>query len=447
MSPRIYSYYRFSTAVKRRLYKRMSPAGRVLLIISLLAILFGFNTRLTMIYQLAALAVALLLVSFPLSFFCVPGIQVRRMLPDTCTAGERLTYRLRLKNGSSKLSQGIFYTELPLTITPSYEEFATAVEDGESDRNAFDRKFAYYRWQWLIERKAGAKFVPSALPLVPPNETMTVEVSFVPLRRGYIRLSGYSLHRLDPFGLFKNEVQISDAQRILVLPRLYPVAHGELAGSRKYYQGGLTSAASYGESGEFVALREYRQGDPVKHIDWKSTARVGSAIVRQYQEEYFSRLGVLLDTFTAQANDVFEDAVSVAASIIAKHDAGRSHIDLLFACDSCVSSVSMGRGEAGAHRILEVLASITPCSTGSFQDLAKIVFGHSDGLSGLILVLLDMDEQRKKLITYLASNNIPHTIILVSSDWDKATLQLQNISSPNTAIFDTRNHVKVVHLP
>lgn len=425
----------------------MSPAGRLLLTFSLLAILFGFNTRLTMIYQLASLAVALLLVSFPLSIFCVPAIKVRRMLPDTCTAGDKMTYLLQLKNSCSKPSAGIFYTELPQTITPSYKEFASAVEDGESNRNAFDRKLGYYRWLWLIERKAGAKFVPISLPVVSPGETINVEVSFVPLRRGYIRLSGYSLHRLEPFGLFKNEVQISDAKRILVLPRLYPVVHGELSGSRKYHQGGLISAASYGESGEFVALREYRQGDPVKHIDWKSTARVGNAIVRQYQEEYFSRLGVLLDTFTNTANDVFEDAVSVAASIIAKHDAGCCHIDLLFACDRCVSSVSMGRGEAGSQGMLEVLACITPCSTGSFEDLTKMVFGHADGLSGLILVLIDLDEQRKNLIDYLASNNIPHSIILVSSERDRSTLQLQNISSPNAVIFDTSNPVKVVHLP
>lgn len=214
MSPRLYRYYRFSTAVKRRLSQKMSPAGRVLLVFSLLAILFGFNTRMTMIYQLAALSVALLLVSFPLSRFCVPVVYVRRMLPDTCTAGEKLTYLLQLKNDGSKPADGIFYTELPQTSFPSYEEFATAVEDGESNRNAFDRKFAYYRWQWLIERKSGAKFAASALPAVPPGGAVNVEVSFVPLRRGYIRLSGYSLYRLEPFGLFKNEKQVSDAKGI-----------------------------------------------------------------------------------------------------------------------------------------------------------------------------------------------------------------------------------------
>jgi uncharacterized protein (DUF58 family) len=260
-------------------------------------------------------------------------------------------------------------------------------------------------------------------------------------------LRGYALHRLDPFGLFKNEVRIGDAKRILVLPRLYPVVHGEFAGSRKYHQGGLTSAASHGESGEFVALREYRPGDPVKHIDWKSTARVGSTIVRQYQDEYFSRLGVLLDTFSQRTDAVFEDAVSVAASIIARQDAGRSHIDLLFACDSCISSVSMGRGEAGPQRMLEVLACITPCSGGSFRDLARMVIGHADGLSGLILVLLEVDDQRKELIAYLASSNIPHTVILVSSDRNDSTINLRDIPSPNAVIFDTGAPVKVVHLP
>lgn len=446
MSPRLYRAYRFVTGVKRRVRRKMSRAGRLFMTFAALAMLFGFNTRLTMIYQLAALSVVLLLVSLPLSWFLSVGVRLRRILPETCTAGEKLTYLLQLENRGDKVTDGLIFTEQPDVGYPSYEEFTEAHEEGETERNFVDRRLGYYRWLWLLERKAGARFDSFALPRLVAGARVQLEVSLLPRRRGYIQLEGYTLHRLEPLGLFKKEILFRDGRKLLVLPKVYPVVRAELAGSRKYHQGGLSSAASCGESGEFLSLREYRAGDPVKHIDWKATARVGSAIVRQYQDEYFSRYGILLDTFTEQEDAVFEDAVSVAASIVGAQDVAESHVDLLFACDTCISSVSLGRGQAAQQHMLEVLACIRRCGKSTFSDLAEVVMAHTGVLSGLIVVLMTVDEERKRLLDYLAGRKIPYRAILITADSDNSRQQLQRLSLEDVVLFDCESEVKLVDL-
>ena len=104
-------------------------------------------------------------------------------------------------------------------------------------------------------------------------------------------------------------------QSILILPKRHPLPAFQLPGAVKYQQGGVSMASSVGESEEFVALREYRAGDPLRRLHWKSFAKFGKPIVKEFQDEFFVRHALLLDTFGAHATtDLFEDAVSVAAS-------------------------------------------------------------------------------------------------------------------------------------
>ncbi len=446
MSPRLYSFYLFLTKTKKRMYSKVGPSGRLLFFFTTLSALFGFNTKLTMIYQLAALFVALLIFSFPISFFFTPAVRIRRVLPKTCTAGKKLTYFLQLENRSGKPASGVIFTEQSGADYPSFELFNTSHESGEKGRNYFDRKVGYHRWLWLLEHNAGARLESFDLPRLRSGEQTEIEISLLPLRRGYIQFDGYTIHRLDPLGLFKNEVFLKDTGKLLVLPKMYPVVQTDLIGARKYHQGGLKSAAGCGESGEFVSLREYRSGDPVKHIDWKVTARAGNTIVRQYQDEYYSRYGILLDTFTGQESALFEDAVSVAASIINQQDASRNMIDLLFACDSCISSVSMGHGQSDRHHMLEVLACITPCRSQEFSSLAELVMSHTGALSGLILVLVKLDDQRKQLVDNLEGLKIPHKVFLISDDRKKSEDLLRSMSLHKATVFDVKRKTKLVDL-
>src|SRR5206468_1933896 len=83
-------------------------------------------------------------------------------------------------------------------------------------------------------------------------------------------------------------------------------------GARKYQRGGIALISSVGDSEEFASLRDYRPGDPLRRIHWRSVARVGRPVVREYQGEFFVRHALVLDTFAGRPEShVFEEAVSV----------------------------------------------------------------------------------------------------------------------------------------
>lgn len=447
MSPKLYKLYKAITIIKRRVRRKVSKTGRLMIFFAALSLLFGMNTTQTMIYQLAVLSVSLVICAFPLSFFFKTVLNVRRILPETCTAGEKFSYSLLLENNTHNKISGQFFTESSGSKLPTFEEFESTDEEGEGDRNFFDRKFGYYRWLWLLNRSVGSRLGAFELPTLEGGEKRRVEVGFTPLRRGYIHLSGFSIYGLEPLGLFKKEKFFHAPDKILVLPKMYPVVRASLAGSRRYHQGGVSGATSSGNTGEFVSLREYRPGDQVKHIDWKATARSNKAIVRQYRDEYFSRYGIMLDTFAApEGGDVFENAVSIAASIVVRQDRSNNLIDLLFAGDQCISSLSTGCGQSSQSTMLEVLACITDCRTRFFSELAETVIAHTTVLSGLILVLLTLDDERKELVTYLKNSKVPHRIILVTSNKRESERVAESMHLPEIVMFDVNEETKVVNM-
>ena len=65
-------------------------------------------------------------------------------------------------------------------------------------------------------------------------------------------------------------------QSVLILPKRYELPPIQLGGASQYQPGGISLASSVGESEEFLSVREYRRGDPLRHIHWKSTSRTGT---------------------------------------------------------------------------------------------------------------------------------------------------------------------------
>ena len=140
----------------------------------------------------------------------------------------------------------------------------------------------------------------------------------------------------------------------------------------KYQQGGVSLAASVGESEEFVSLRDYRPGDPVRHIHWPSWAKTGEPIVKEFQDEFFTRHALILDTFMpVAASAVFEEAVSVAASLVCTIQAQESLLDLMFVGPEAYC-FTMGRGVGHIEQLLEILASVQPCRDRQFNSLLRL---------------------------------------------------------------------------
>jgi uncharacterized protein (DUF58 family) len=236
----------------------------------------------------------------------------------------------------------------------------------------------------------------------------------VPLRRGVLRLDGSIIARTDPFGMFRSLTTVAAPQSVLILPKLYTMPPFELPGSTKYQQGGVSLAASVGESEEFVSLREYRPGDPLRRMHWKSFAKAGKPIVKEFQEEFFVRHALILVTFGSPLHsEVFEEAVSVAASLAFNLQSDDSLLDLMFVGPKAYCFTS-GRGLAHTQQMLEILASVQLCLDKKFEALEQTVIDHCAHVSGAICIFLEWDEARKRLVRSLSSFGIPLRVFVIT---------------------------------
>ncbi len=191
------------------------------------------------------------------------------------------------------------------------------------------------------------------------------------------------------------------------------MAEIRIAGTRKYQPGGVALASTVGDSEEFVSLRDYRAGDPMRRIHWKSFARLGRPVVKEYLDEFFVRHALVLDTFTSHAGDpVFEEAVSVAASIAISMQTQESLLDLMFVGPEAYCFTA-GRGVAHTEQLLEVLACVGPCRDKPFRALHHAVLDRHDALSGCVCVLLGWDDARQELVRHLEALGTPTRVLVV----------------------------------
>jgi uncharacterized protein (DUF58 family) len=206
---------------------------------------------------------------------------------------------------------------------------------------------------------------------------------------------------------------VSVLQTTLVLPRRYLLPPVALPGMMKYQAGGVALASNVGQSDEFVSLRDYRHGDPLRHIHWRSWAKAGKPVVREFEDEFFVRHALVLDTFTDHPySEVFEEAVSVAASFACSIRTQESLLDLLFVGPESYCFTA-GRGLARSEQMLEVLASVQSCLDRSFADLEELVINHVRAVSGCICIMLAWDQERRDFVERLKRLGVPLLVLLI----------------------------------
>jgi uncharacterized protein (DUF58 family) len=175
-------------------------------------------------------------------------------------------------------------------------------------------------------------------------------------------------------------------------------------------------AATMGDSQEFIGLREYRLGDSPRHIDWAAWARSGEPVVKEYQDEYFSRQALILDSFAPLARrDDFEAAVSVAASFVEPLQGNDTLLDLMFVADRAYTMTS-GRGLLTSTALLEVLACVEPQPDGNFVTLSQAARNHAPLLSAVLCVLLSWDNQRQNFVQHLRAFGLPVRVLVIGID-------------------------------
>jgi|HubBroStandDraft_1064217.scaffolds.fasta_scaffold26668_2 uncharacterized protein (DUF58 family) len=408
----VYRFYRVMSWLIHWSQRRFTFAGWLVLVGFCVSAFGALDMESLSAYQGLVLLLWLILVAFAFSLFFRFKFSAERLLPRFGTVGQVFIYRIRVKNLTSKIQMGLTLMENPADPRPSFEEWL-ARQLAEEKKV---RSLRLSRPQQRYNPFRIATVSNASVPPIPPGGEAEVQIAVTPLRRGLLRLEGLTLARTDPLGLVRAFAKFRAPETVLILPKRYPLPPVVMPGSLRFQEGGVALASNVGQSDEFVSLREYRRGDPLRRIHWRSWARIGKPIVREFEDEFFARHALVLDTFSDEPfSETFEEAVSVASSFACAVRTQESLLDLLFV-GSQAYCFTTGRGVGHVEQMLEILASVRVCTDKPFDTLETLALNHISAVSGCICVFLAWDEPRQRLVRKLKALNVPVRVVIIVAD-------------------------------
>jgi uncharacterized protein (DUF58 family) len=157
------------------------------------------------------------------------------------------------------------------------------------------------------------------LDRVVPQRSVDVEYTVRSQLRGRFRVGPLTVRLTDPFGMCEVARSFSASDVLVVTPQVVGLPEIRLGGD--WAGAGESRARSVATSGEDdAATRDYRQGDDLRRIHWRSTARRGELMVRREEQPWQSRAALLVDCRGGVHHgdgpaSSLEWAVSAAASV------------------------------------------------------------------------------------------------------------------------------------
>lgn len=166
-----------------------------------------------------------------------------------------------------------------------------------------------------VEVPVGPGLAEVALPSLRRGAAVMREFAIPTNRRGVVDVGPVRTVRADPIGIIRRELVWAERSQLFVHPRTIGIPSMS-TGFIRDLEGNPTRDLATNDV-SFHALREYMPGDERRNIHWKTTARTGTYMVRQFEETRRSHLVVVLSLAVADYADdgEFELAVSVAGSL------------------------------------------------------------------------------------------------------------------------------------
>lgn len=235
------------------------------------------------------------------------------------------------------------------------------------------------------------RFVVSRLP---GGRRASVSYTLRTSTRGRYPVGPLSLTTSDPFGMCELTRSFTATDPLVVLPQTFPL-EGAPSGGQWVGQGEAVRGMVAASGEHDLAVREYRRGDDLRRVHWRSTARRGELMVRRDEQPRQMQATVVLDTRHHAhrgegAASSFEWAVGAAASA-ARHLAGQRYAVRLVAGEDKGHQHATIRGSGDDAEAMERLAVVQTGGSGSISTVASLVNAAvQDGV--VVAVLGDLSE-------------------------------------------------------
>ena len=325
---------------------QLTTEGTRFLLLTLAVGVTAINTGNNLFYLLLAMMLSLIVLSGLLSEQCVRRLEFHRHLPEYLFANESATVSLWIANRKSCI--------------PSVSLRLFDVVDGQD-----------------IDRKV-------RLSHLAPHSSTLVSYPLLVRRRGPYRFDGVRVVTPFPFGLFHKKAFYGSEATIVVCPEIIPLPSLQL--HELQFIGQHREVTRRGPGNSLHNLREFRPGDDARAIHWMTTARTSRLMLKETEAEDQQCVTVAISTVAPiEEDNVFERALSIAASLVNLLLSDRYHVRLLLGDQEEM----LANGPAQFHHLLHALALCerrTACSGESIQQpMAQALAESREGLTILIL--------------------------------------------------------------
>lgn len=204
------------------------------------------------------------------------------------------------------------------------------------------------------ERQRASGTVPVPLVRLRPGTVTDVDYPVPTYRRGVIEVGPLEITRRDPLGLVGVVRRYGQSGKVWVRPRVHTIGAVPVGLSRS--MDGRIDRVPHG-SITFAALREYVIGDDLRHVHWRTSARVGQLMVREHMDTSLPRVVLLLDdragahVMAAHGESTFEAVCEAAASILVAAFREDIHVEIRL-----VSGAAVAAGHVAMGLLLDLLA-------------------------------------------------------------------------------------------
>jgi uncharacterized protein (DUF58 family) len=310
-------------------------------------------------YALSAFGFASLIVSMVLLFNAGRGIEIFRRNPARARRGDTLVMELEIRSRPGLSHCGLIVADVNPVCGLGLEPII-----------------------WVSGLRGG--------------ETLLVSYEFEAAVRGEHELGPVEVTTTDPLGLFRRRREIQCPGRLLVLPAWEPVALLPFNSRQRSYLVGVERASVEGEGQEFFGIREYRPGDGMRFVHWRTTARYRRPMVRQFENESRPNISIFLDTsMPAEDDETAEaalDRIAATGLSLALHilDTG-SRVSCAAAGQETGHLDTLG-GEVQRQQVLQYIARLRPTPDIPAGYALADCLGALHGGDTLVAVLADIDE-------------------------------------------------------
>ncbi|MFP3871992.1 MAG: DUF58 domain-containing protein [Candidatus Aenigmatarchaeota archaeon] len=203
-----------------------------------------------------------------------------------------------------------------------------------------------------------------------PQEEKKIEYKIKFLKTENYRIGPVKVRYSDPLKLFSREWEFDEPLSVVALPPIEELSRTKLRPKHTRGWLGNIKSGQMGVGSDFFSIREYVQGDEMRDINWKATARYLDPKSNAYESEKSGDVVIIVDAFHESNVGVFEDnmlkhSVRAATSLASDIIADRNRVGLLV----IGNFVRWVYPKSGQEQMYEIMNNLMDLESGSYWRL------------------------------------------------------------------------------